>query len=387
MLGKQWLNLHVEGSFIDRNRHRQQKMRGMITWRFKLVMECLPLIMQISLLLLGYALARYLQTISRTVSSVITGFTSAGVIVYLLIVAAGTLSRTCPFQTPISIAIRAILEFYRKDIENASGTVKRFFGFEKSSVIITHRQQLPISPTFSDFCDHDKDIRAELGCILTMFKMTKAPDSIKAIMAYITEITWDERLKSVPLLQVYQTLHESLMRTDRGIYPRHGARDRAFWSAKALLHLYNQRRYIYNQHPPTRHSNAILEFDIDHRRQQLGYKGRDKDYDLQSTFYIVDWTFGLKPEIPWPDLDLSDSHKCWLSHILQYRAFNALHTQKELTEDVRGFVVELLRCRNHPARAVANCLSIVRMVADHTQKQILTQEQRSVFFWQRLHRH
>ena len=44
MLGKQWLNLHVEGSFVDRNRYREQKMRGMISWRFKLVMEFLPLI-------------------------------------------------------------------------------------------------------------------------------------------------------------------------------------------------------------------------------------------------------------------------------------------------------------------------------------------------------
>ena len=28
MLGKQWLNLHVEGSLIDRSRHRELRMRG-----------------------------------------------------------------------------------------------------------------------------------------------------------------------------------------------------------------------------------------------------------------------------------------------------------------------------------------------------------------------
>jgi hypothetical protein len=61
MLAKQRLILHVEGSFIDRNRHRELRMRGMIAWRFKLVMECLPLIMQGSLLLLGYVLARHFR--------------------------------------------------------------------------------------------------------------------------------------------------------------------------------------------------------------------------------------------------------------------------------------------------------------------------------------
>ena len=57
MSGKQWLNRYAQvemrGSIIDRGRHRQRKMNGMVTWHFDLVMECLPLILQAALLLLG----------------------------------------------------------------------------------------------------------------------------------------------------------------------------------------------------------------------------------------------------------------------------------------------------------------------------------------------
>ena len=360
MLGKQWLNLHVEGSFIDRNRHREQKMRGMITWHFKFVMEFLPLILQASLLLLGYALTRYLWDISHTISFVIAGFTIVGMVVYLLIVVAGTFSRSCPFQTPISIAIRAILEFYRKEIEGASKTARNLFRFARSQTsLIVHRQQLPTPPIATDIDDQDNEVRAELRCILTMFNMTKAPDSVKAIMAYITEIVWDDRLKSVPLLQVYQALRESLLRSADGkVHPRPGARDRALWSAKALLHLYNQRRCIHRFDTTLSNQEKL----INHRSQPLGHHEFDKDFDLQSTFYIVDWTFGVQPEIPWSDLELSEPHRCWLAHILQYRAWDALYTQKKLTKDVRGFVVASLSSRSCPTRVVADCLSIVHMV-------------------------
>ena len=362
-LGKQWLNLHVQGSFIDRNLHREQKTRGMIAWRFKLVMECLPLIIQASLFLLGYALALYFWDISHIVSSVIAGFVVTGAVLYLSMVVAGTYSKTCPFQTPISVGIRAVLESHRENIVEASRAIRGFLGLAQTQTgLILHRQQLPTPPIASDIDDQDNEVRTELSCILTMFKMTKAPDSIKAIMAYITEIVWDDRLKSVPLLQVYQTLRESLLRSANGnVHPRQGARDSALWSAKALLHLYNQRRCI---HP---HDGDLSDQtnSINHRSQPLGHHGSDSDFDLQATFYIIDWTFGLQPEIPWSELRLSESHHCWLAHILHYRAWDVWHTQKKLTDDVETFVVDSLGWHRSPPRVIADCLSIVRMVAGY----------------------
>ena len=131
MLGKQWLNFHVDGSFIDRNRHREFKMSGMIAWRFKVVMERLPLIMQGSLLLLGYALARYFWDITRTVSSIVIAFTASGLAFYLFVVVAGTASKACPFQTPVSVFLRTIPERYGYNIRATIGRVWSFFGLKR----------------------------------------------------------------------------------------------------------------------------------------------------------------------------------------------------------------------------------------------------------------
>ena len=56
--------------------------------------------LQIALLLLGCALSRYLWEIDITVASVVLGVTLFGVIFYLVIIIAGAVSESCPYQTP-----------------------------------------------------------------------------------------------------------------------------------------------------------------------------------------------------------------------------------------------------------------------------------------------
>ena len=70
----------------------------MTTRRFKMIMECLPLVMRVSLLLLGYALARYPSDLSRTVSAVIATFTVFGALFHLFIVFTATVWKACPFH-------------------------------------------------------------------------------------------------------------------------------------------------------------------------------------------------------------------------------------------------------------------------------------------------
>ena len=109
MLGKQWLNHHgqneISGSTVDRYRVRER----IETWRFHVVMESLPPIPQYALVLLEFAISRYLWGIDCSVSSVVIGFTCFGFLFHLLIVAASVLSFDCPFQTPVSLLIRFVI--------------------------------------------------------------------------------------------------------------------------------------------------------------------------------------------------------------------------------------------------------------------------------------
>ena len=113
MLGKQWLNRYrqseTHGSTADRSRARERKLNAIETWKFRLVMQSLPLILQCALVLLGFALSRYLWGINRSVSSVVIGFTSFGFLFYLLLVTVSIFSFDCPFQTPFS-AIRFVID-------------------------------------------------------------------------------------------------------------------------------------------------------------------------------------------------------------------------------------------------------------------------------------
>ena len=77
-LGKRWFDHHAQievcGLVIDRSRHRQRKMNGMIIWHFDIVMVCTPLTPQAALLL-SCALSNYLF-IDEFLSSVVIGFTT-----------------------------------------------------------------------------------------------------------------------------------------------------------------------------------------------------------------------------------------------------------------------------------------------------------------------
>jgi len=111
MLGKQWLNRYastdMRGTAIERSQNRQRKLNGVVSWYFEHVMESLPLMLQVSLLLLGCALCQYLWRIDVTVASVVLGVTSFGIVLYFFVVAAGTISESCPYQTPGSRILRS----------------------------------------------------------------------------------------------------------------------------------------------------------------------------------------------------------------------------------------------------------------------------------------
>ena len=111
MLGKQWLNRylrHAGGSTIERCGDRQRKCDGLERWPFHLFVESLPVMLQVSLLLLACALCQHMWSVNVSVACVLIALTVLGVLFYFGIVVAGASSYECPFQTPGSAALRGI---------------------------------------------------------------------------------------------------------------------------------------------------------------------------------------------------------------------------------------------------------------------------------------
>jgi len=377
MLGKQWLNLHVEGSLIDRSRHRELRMRGMITWRFKLIMECLPLVMQVSLLLLGYALARYLWDLSRTVSAVIATFTVFGLLFYLFIVFAATVWKTCPFQTPLSLVLRHLISIAReyqcrrlqKPRDRLSGMV-RFRKLNESFVTATLErsfdEELALEPqtphgaltstsTVAGLEGDEGTHASDTNCISTMFRLASGSEAIVAVTKFIPEVNWTPNVRRVPLLEAYRSLRRSFeLLKDGTALVRPGMRGQAYGSATALLHLRVQRLCVGatdDAHIVATSLGPLL----------LGYRTRE-DHELASTLQVLDVVFNGSKDIPWGDFAFSNSHYCWLSHIIRCRAWVVLRTQQSLTKDVLGFIRHSVSKESPPPRVIADCLLVVNMI-------------------------
>ncbi|KAF9649473.1 hypothetical protein BDM02DRAFT_3082215, partial [Thelephora ganbajun] len=102
ILGRQWLNHYAKperGSSVSSIRNRKLKIDGMDTWRFNLVMDCLPLMHQAALVLLGSGLTYYLFFLEQTIAGVVVGFTSFYLFFYTISSLAATFSGHCPYQT------------------------------------------------------------------------------------------------------------------------------------------------------------------------------------------------------------------------------------------------------------------------------------------------
>ena len=119
MLGKQWINRyarHHGGSVPERCEDRQRKLNG-LGWTFRIIIESLPVFVQLSLSLLGVALVISLWGVNRVTASVIAGLTALGALFYLCISIAATLSYECPFQTPVSLIFRWFWKLFSKPTE------------------------------------------------------------------------------------------------------------------------------------------------------------------------------------------------------------------------------------------------------------------------------
>jgi hypothetical protein len=364
ILGKQWLNRYrqneTHGSTADRSRVRERKLDGIEKWRFRVVMESLPLILQCALILLGFALSRYLWEVNRSVSSVVIGFTCFGFLFYVVIVVASLFSFDCPFQTPFSLTARFAIGLAnpywkslrhtfrskqnplqprtpgtRRDLPFAMNAVGS--GRELEASIITLACVAPgaiqfpwsVTPLFIQEAGGEGD-RLDARCIARMFVMSTDADVTTSTMDFIPEVIWHNGIKNVPLKHIYNTLIDCFdFASGRPIcIPK--LQRLAYLSARAFVHIQLQRRCItqYEEHKQEGW-NAMVA-----KHTPLATSDSGNDSDLESVLYMVDMTLGYDCEVPWGTLRMTPAHRSWMSHVFLYRAWH----EGQLSDVVVDFV-------------------------------------------------
>ena len=402
MLGKQWLSRYsadIRGSLIDRSRDRQRKLNGISTWRFNVVMEILPMMLQGALLLLGYALYSYLSTIDSLVAWVITAFTASGVLFYVLIVIAAIMSYDCPFQTPLPIFIHFVArpdDGHRKYLKRSWGLVRRIFSRKKKQRTPGLGEPHPLDAQgelvgnksgdyieLAMFGQYENSLLLfekeadwegyvlDSNCISWMTEKSVDEDSALDTMKFIPEVVWHSGIRIAPLERLYDTVVECFDYSSGRPVVISRLTKKAYLSSKALLHIAVQRRCLGLDHE----SDKAVFDSISRRHQNMGSKHHKGDSDLESTLCIIDRVFKTDgfEEIPWKEFSFSHTHHTWMGRILLYRACYLLENGEPLSDDIKGFILYSLQ-RDNPSPAIMlDCLFIislfigVRLVSDDTQ--------------------
>ena len=224
MLGKQWVNRYLRnngGSAAEKSRDRQRKLDGFKNWRFYLVIESLPVMLQLALLLLWCALSLYLWNISRTVAGVILAFALLGLASYTFFTIAATFHYHCPYQTPPSILTRSAIMYLTrsgatlppllqpliaslpssKDLRRSLGRL--CFGFRRAlesfrrGSAIEGEEQIPLAninlsptPTFEAVPIDWEVCMADARCISWVLDSTTDVDVITSTVRFAADIIW-----------------------------------------------------------------------------------------------------------------------------------------------------------------------------------------------------
>jgi hypothetical protein len=195
------------------------------------------------------------------------------------------------------------------------------------------------------------------NCIAWMFEMSMDADVIMAIMRFIPEVVWHAGIRVTPLERLYDTVLKCFNRSSGHpvVIPR--LRNKAYLSAKALLHLTIQRKCIGDE------SDKAMFKSIMNRHPVMGSKHYEDDSDLESTLGIIDRIFGDFEPMYWENFSFTIPHHAWMGHILLYRAWDILRKGEPLPDDVKEFVFHSLRLEPPPpAPIVADCLLTIGLV-------------------------
>jgi hypothetical protein len=256
VLGKQWL-LHYNsvgerGTIEERGLECQRKVNGMRRWRFELVMQVFPLLLQFSLLLFATALSIYLWTIHHVIATIVVTLTGLASILYAVMIITAVASPDSPFQTSLSFLLKIILdrfpvpESWRRFVEDTSGRLycalgkTRTFLFQCWTACIT--RMMPPLPMFHTSKPHDPQPTPifdspgppskEVSAVLWALETSTDPRLVEIAAEMVPDLQGPVNLDARPALKRLDDMFRSCLNGHNvrdGMTNRATACIRAFW--------------------------------------------------------------------------------------------------------------------------------------------------------------
>lgn len=332
MLGKQWLVRFSQNkgrTVAEKSWDRQNKLQGIKNWRFHIVMESLPVMLQLALLLFGCALSSYLLSLNRAVGIVVLAVTLFGAAFYAFITVAGSIFYECPYQTPMSLTIRAVVSHLSSHIPRVVASfvnellwllipLDKVFRLTKSIVrqaptliVRTMREPPAIgtinvipAPLFdgelADWFQHQEDSK----CVLWTIDTSADADVLLFAFRFAADIVWYPGIAtSVCPLRLARTFFDCFL--DGKVIP--GAEERACHISRILAS-------ILNIHACMGYRLEAIN-SIGEEIRALGWE--HKDPDIAMAWWILTLTFH-EEILVCPPLrkDASPAFCVWLSKMI-----------------------------------------------------------------------
>jgi len=321
MLGKQWLNRylrHSGGSMIERCGDRQRKCDGLNKWPLHFFVECLPMMLQVALLLLACGLYRHMWSINTSIAYALITLTGLGVAFYLAIVIAGTSSYACPFQTPASTALRSLWKKVRGGIVSAFSWTRRMMKQRVRPLL--RRQSLPMIPlenmqvqgsepwlTPKDLATIRSTNSNDVRCVSWILRNITDPEALDAAIRLAGTIRWFEGGTNVePPYDLIASTFEACFDSAGEVFP--GSRDRAYYSGRAIVWIQTLAKCKSEDFANTFPSPTLTE----------EYSHRDASPDLEHIVQLnADRSFGNRPSLMlYIHTEHTPSHMRWISNVL-----------------------------------------------------------------------
>ncbi|KAG8898036.1 hypothetical protein FRC01_011054, partial [Tulasnella sp. 417] len=110
MMAKEWLQSFDRtgqtGPLEEQARFRQRKFNGVLEWHLEAVIKCLPNLLLLSVIFFFIGICLFLFPINTIVASIVIAFSGIGVVFSGIVIVAGAISPTCPYQSAASSALR-----------------------------------------------------------------------------------------------------------------------------------------------------------------------------------------------------------------------------------------------------------------------------------------
>ena len=284
---------------IERCGDRQRKCDGLKKWPLHPLIESLPLMLQAALFLLACGLCQHMWSINTWVTSTLICFTGLGALFYLGIGIVGTSSYACPFQTPLSHALRGSWKKIRLGAKWALWHIRRSWtwlftylrGILPQTETLAGWAQIPNIQEL-DTVGHStvtvpvpepEDILTicttnadDAGCVSWILRNITDPEALDAAIRLAGTIRWFDDGIDVSLSygSIVSTF-EACFDPSGDPYP--GSRDMAYYSGRAIVWIHTLAR--------CKSKELGIRFRVSGSPNQA-YKDRGPDRDLANVLYI-----------------------------------------------------------------------------------------------------